>query len=89
MASGLPVIATATGGNRELIVPGVTGALVPAARPEALADALVTYAVSADTRATQGHAARIRAVHEYSLSRMLAEYRELYRATCVGTGVAN
>ena len=31
MASGLPVIATAVGGNPELVVPGETGELVPAA----------------------------------------------------------
>ena len=36
MASGLPVIATAVGGNPELIEAGRTGELVPAADPEAL-----------------------------------------------------
>jgi glycosyltransferase involved in cell wall biosynthesis len=84
MATGLPVIASATGGNLELVVPEVTGGLVPPGDPEALTDAIVRYAADSDVRARHGIAARARAVDEFSLSRMLSGYRELYRMGCYG-----
>ena len=37
MASGLPVIATDVGGNADLVARGITGQIVPAGDPEALA----------------------------------------------------
>ncbi|MGQ0834935.1 MAG: TIGR03088 family PEP-CTERM/XrtA system glycosyltransferase [Gammaproteobacteria bacterium] len=88
MASGLPVVATATGGNPELVLDGVTGQLVPPSEPAALARALVAYACSATARAAHGRAARARAEREYSLGRMVADYEALYREHCVTTGEA-
>lgn len=40
MAAGLPVVATAVGGNLEVIADGATGLLVPAGNPGALGEAL-------------------------------------------------
>jgi colanic acid/amylovoran biosynthesis glycosyltransferase len=40
LAMGLVVVATDTGGVRELIMPGKTGYLVPPKDPQALADAV-------------------------------------------------
>jgi len=88
MAAGLPVVATATGGNRELVVPGETGSLVPCEDPGALADAIVAYAMDADLRARHGRAARARIERDYSLARMIDDYRKLYHAVCVSKGVA-
>lgn len=87
MASGLPVIATRTGGNLELVQDGATGALVPVGDPQAMADAIVAYALSRELRLSQGAAARKRATCEYSLAKMLGDYRELYRSHCVQLGV--
>jgi sugar transferase (PEP-CTERM/EpsH1 system associated) len=79
MASGLPVVATRTGGNPELIEDGVTGRLVPVGDAAALAQALAAYAGDAHLRAQHGKAARGRAVEEFGLDRMIDRYRRLYR----------
>jgi sugar transferase (PEP-CTERM/EpsH1 system associated) len=89
MASGLPVIASATGGNVELVVPGETGVLVPPGDSAALTDALVGYATDADLRAAHGRAARARAEQRYSLARMVNDYRDLYRTVWPQSGVAS
>ena len=88
MAAGVPVVASATGGNLELIEPGVTGVLVRPGDPVALASALVAYAIDGPKRAAHGRMARLRAEREYSLQKMVADYRSLYRAASAGTGVA-
>jgi sugar transferase (PEP-CTERM/EpsH1 system associated) len=79
MASGLPVVATATGGNLELVQTD-TGALVPPEDRGALADAIATYARDAELRARHGRKARERAVSQYSIAAMVAGYRALYRS---------
>jgi len=79
MACGLPVVASATGGNLELVVPGVTGTLVPPESPQPLADSLVVYATDASVRGSHGRGARARAEREYSLSGMVNAYGGLYR----------
>lgn len=86
MASGLPVIASATGGNLELVLPGVTGALVPPEDAVSLGAALVEYASDPAMRERQGKAARARAEREYSLAVMVSRYRELYRLACGNAG---
>ena len=80
MATGLPVIATRTGGNPELVEDGVTGALVPVGDRAALARALRAQLADAHLRRLQGKAGRQRAAAEFSLERMAGRYAELYRA---------
>lgn len=82
MASGLPVIASATGGNLELIEDGVGGRLVPPRDPGALARALLAYGADPNMRAAHGAAARARAVGRYSLRHMLDSYQALYNSQC-------
>lgn len=82
MASGLPVVASATGGNLELVLPGQTGELVEQGNSAALAAAILRYVQDPALRARHGSAARERAVREYSIERMLAEYRSMYRDLC-------
>jgi sugar transferase (PEP-CTERM/EpsH1 system associated) len=88
MATGVPVIATATGGNLELVKDGVSGRLVRYGDREALTRALLDYAGDPALRARHGRAARERAEQEYSLKRMLADYESLYRNQLVRFGQA-
>lgn len=78
MAAGLPVVATDVGGNGELVEPGLTGALVPAADPEALAEALAAYIDDPARRVHHGQAGRRRVEARFSLHGMLERYHELY-----------
>src|SRR5690606_16710649 len=79
MAAGLPVVATAVGGNGEL-VDEATGLLVPAERPEALGEALRTLVDDAPRRRAMGQAGRARVLAEFSDDRMAADYERVYDA---------
>lgn len=78
MASGKPVVATAVGGNPELVVDGETGALVPPSDPQALAEALIGYVREPQRLQDHAEAARRRALEVFSLEQMLGRYTELY-----------
>jgi len=78
MATGLPVIATDVGGNAELVQPGETGALVPAADPEALARQILVYARNPNAARAAGRAGRARAERLFSLDAMVTRYKRLY-----------
>jgi sugar transferase (PEP-CTERM/EpsH1 system associated) len=87
MASGLPVIATQTGGNGELVEAGRTGALVPPGDTDALADAIRRYAADPQLRAHHGKQARERAVQQFSIAGMVDNYRRLYDELLAPLGV--
>ena len=76
-ASGLPVVATDIRGCRQVVEPGVTGALVPVRDARALANAL-GQAVDPLVRAAQGIAGRDKAVADFDeravVERTLASY---------------
>lgn len=78
MASGLPVVATDVGGVGEVVVPGVTGALVPPSNAPALAGALGRYVESGDLRAQHGRAGRERVQARFDASTMVSAYVALY-----------
>jgi glycosyltransferase involved in cell wall biosynthesis len=80
MACGLPVIATAVGGNGELVVHDETGSLVPPLDSEALAEALLRYAEDPALRLRQGRAGRQRIEAGFSLDRMMERYTVLYQS---------
>jgi glycosyltransferase involved in cell wall biosynthesis len=78
MASGIPVVATAVGGNAELVVPGTTGALVPPNDAGALAAALAEYLGDAARRRREGAGAREAVEARFRLNGMVERYRCLY-----------
>jgi glycosyltransferase involved in cell wall biosynthesis len=85
-AMALPVVATDVRGCREVVVPGVTGALVAVRDPDALAAAL--RELQDPTRRTrQGQAARERAVREFDELRVVEAVLETYREVARRKGV--
>ncbi len=78
MASGLPIVATDTGGNAELIEDGVNGMLVPPDDCRALAKAIGIYLHDADRRRRHGRASRDRVVSRFSVEAMINNYKQLY-----------
>ena len=78
MASSLPVVATAVGGNADLVLQGKTGYIVPAAHPQAMALRLVELASSPERALKLGQAGRQRVQAAFSLSAMVSAYQGLY-----------
>lgn len=78
MACGLPVIATAVGGNPELVQEGSTGHLVPAADPGALARAIIDLAQSPEKAWAMGYAGRKRIEAQFSMTAMIDSYQKIY-----------
>src|SRR5665647_1284628 len=80
MACGLPVVCGDGGGNRELVQDGVTGLVIPQGDAAALADALRDLRRDPDRRAAMGQAGRARVLAEFSVERMVDEYRQAYES---------
>ncbi|KAF0221830.1 MAG: Glycosyl [Geobacteraceae bacterium] len=78
MALGLPVVATAVGGNPELVAGGVTGELFAVGDAEDLAHKLAWYMNDRWRCQEQGAAGRRRVEREFSLERMVECYAHLY-----------
>jgi glycosyltransferase involved in cell wall biosynthesis len=78
MAAALPVVATAVGGNPELVEPAKTGYLVPAGDAGGLADAIRALARDPVKRRVMGRAARSRVTLEFTADKMVDRYAELY-----------
>ena len=78
MASGLPVVGTRVGGIPEVIADGVTGLLVPASNPQAMADALARYVAAPALARMHGAAGRERILRKYGMAAMVGAYQSLY-----------
>ena len=78
MASGLPIVATQVGANRDLIEDGVTGRLVRARDSDALAQEIIAYFDDPASARRHGLAGRQRAESRFSLDRMVERYHRLY-----------
>lgn len=80
MASGLPVLATAVGGNVQLVQAERTGVLVPSDDAEAMAMALRRVWGAPDMLAGWAQAARREAETRFSLDTMVERYASLYES---------
>lgn len=79
MASGLPLLATAVGGNAELVADGATGTLYSPADADLLAGHLEAYFEDEERRARESRAARTAAVERFSIDAMLGAYADIYQ----------
>jgi glycosyltransferase involved in cell wall biosynthesis len=79
MALGKPVVATACGGNGELIREGETGYLIANRDTDALCDRLGRLLHDAPLARRMGEAGRQRIADAFGLERMTASYAALYR----------
>ena len=77
MASGLPVVATAIMGVPELVQDGC-GLLVPAGRPDSLAEALERLISDPELRRVLGEAGRHKVVAEFNIEKSAAELHKLF-----------
>lgn len=78
MASGLPVLATDVGGNRDLIDAGVSGEIVPPGDVQALADAIASLAADPARARAMGRAGRDAVEQRFSLPAMVSAYERVY-----------
>ena len=78
MASGLPVIATAVGGNVELVEEGFNGSLVPVGDVKALSNALAALLNNNEERARQGANARERVCNNFDWNLTVNAYLGVY-----------
>jgi glycosyltransferase involved in cell wall biosynthesis len=78
MATGLPVIVTDIGGNKEAVADEQTGFVIAPGDQAALTKKLRVLHADAALRSNMGIAARQRAEHLFSLESMIARHSDLY-----------
>ena len=86
MSCGLPVIATAVGGNPSLVQHESNGLLVPACQPDQLAQAMTSLALMPEQRHAMGKAGRSRIEREFSLDAMVDSFDQAYQRLLQGEG---
>lgn len=81
MACEVPVIATRVGGIPEVVRDGVDGFLYDVGDVASMADGCLSILKTPVAREAMGKAARERASHEFSASKIVQQYEDLYRRT--------
>lgn len=85
MAAARPVVATDVGASRDAVLDGVTGRLVPAADPGALARALCDVVGDRHSAARMGELGRERARHTFSPESAVTALEDLYQRLVCGS----
>lgn len=78
MASGIPTVTTAVGGNPEVVLPGETGYLVPANGEQEMAARILELLRDRGKRRRFGECGRSRAIERFAFDRMMESYQHLY-----------
>jgi len=78
MASGVPVVATRSGGPEEIILHGRDGVLVAPGSPDEIADAVMRLVTEPAWSSQLVEGAKERATEAFSIDRMIADYESLY-----------
>lgn len=84
MAAGVPVVAARVGGNREAVVDGETGFLVPPGDAGAFAEAIRKILHDPSLARRMGEAGRRRVKEHFSLDRMVANVEKTYGELIAG-----
>jgi len=79
MATGLPVVASATGGIKEIVEDGVSGLLVPVGDGRRLTEALIRVLYETTFARQLGSGGRVRVCERFSLERTTARMASIYR----------
>jgi glycosyltransferase involved in cell wall biosynthesis len=77
-AAGVPVVSTAVGGAPELVEDGVSGFLVPAGEPQALADRIGAALASKERLHDMGRCGRRRVHEQFTFAAQARAYRRLF-----------
>ena len=78
MAAGRSIVATKVGGNPELVEEGWSGYLVPAEKPPALADRIVSLLTDYEQARRFGERGKQRVERQFSFAGMVSAYQECY-----------
>lgn len=79
MAAGRPCVVTDVGGNREAVIDGETGFLVPPQNPDALAKSIIRLLKDKDMSKRFGERGQARFEKEFTVEMMVSKTEELYR----------
>ncbi|MBL7895175.1 MAG: glycosyltransferase [Bacteroidia bacterium] len=89
MAMGKPVVATDSGGNKEIVVDGKTGFIVEPFNIHQLTERLTLLLNDHSLRKSQGEAGRLRIQTEFSLDKLTHNFIELYSSIATKTDLPN
>jgi glycosyltransferase involved in cell wall biosynthesis len=78
MVCELPVVCSDSGGNRELVINGETGFVIPSENVDSLVDKLLFLKTYPDIAHKMGKAGYKRVISLCSIERMISEYEALY-----------
>jgi glycosyltransferase involved in cell wall biosynthesis len=86
-AAGVPVVASDVGGLRDTVRPTVTGLLVPAGNPAAIADGVATLLLDDDLRRRMGDTGRKLVEETYEEHQVLSQWMGLYERVATGAAL--
>jgi glycosyltransferase involved in cell wall biosynthesis len=84
MGAGVPVVAADASGNREVVVPGETGYLVPLQERAGFARCTLPLLEDAELAARLGAAGQRQAMELHRMNDMVAGYAKIYQELCGG-----
>ena len=79
MAAGVPVVATDIPGNRDLVIPDITGFLIPLGSRAALARKTIEILDDSQLARRLGNGGRRRMVEQFGIEKMVQRYAAMYR----------